>query len=107
VTTPKFPAAPHAPEQVIVLGGTGSQDVPGRGDHLDGDEVVAGEATLASQAAHPAAEREPAHTGMSDDARRGGQSEGLRLPVEITQECSTFGARRSLGRLDPDAPHPG
>src|SRR2546428_4542633 len=80
------PTAPHAPEQVLVLRGAGSQDVASRGDHLDGEQVVAGEAVLASKAAHPAAEPQPPHTGMSDDARRGGQSKSLRLPVEITQK---------------------
>ena len=63
------PAA-QPPEQLGVLLGRGADDLAGRRDHLERHHVVAGQAVLAGQPAHPAAQGQAADPGMGDVAGR-------------------------------------
>jgi hypothetical protein len=59
-------AAPAAqrPVQVRMLGAAGRHQPPVGGHHLAGDDVVAGQAVLAGEPAHAAAEGQPADAGV-------------------------------------------
>jgi hypothetical protein len=60
--------AAQPPEQVGVFIGGRTHDVAVRGDDGVGPDVVAGEAVLARQPAHAAAQRQPADAGVRDVA---------------------------------------
>ena len=78
-----------------------------RGDDVDGDEVVDGEAMRPLHAAHPSAEGETGHTSVADDPDRTGQPERLRFLVELLEERSTLDPRGTSLRIHPNAAHPG
>ena len=78
-------AAPQTPEQLGVLVRRCADHLAGRGDHLEGDHVVAGQAVLTGQPAHPAAEGEAADPGVRDVAGGCGQSVWLGGRVERAQ----------------------
>ena len=81
----KVPAsAPYAPEQVWVLSGTCSEDAAFGRDEIDGEQVVASKTLLMRQPTHPAPEGQAGHTGMGNDARGGGQAQGLGRTVEVS-----------------------
>ena len=84
---PEVPAAaPQPPVElgVLVLGRADHLAVGG--DHLEGHDVVAGQAVLPRQPAHAASEREPTDAGVRDVARRGGEPVLLCGHVECAEE---------------------
>src|SRR6478752_932806 len=68
VTTPKFAPAPKSPQQVGVLVLAGTHQASLGGDHVGGDQVVAGQAVERGQPAVAAAEAEAADAGGGDPA---------------------------------------
>ena len=60
---------------------------------------------LAHDPADPAAEREPGHAGVRDDAGRHREPERLRLLVELAEQDARLHARRALLGIDADALH--
>src|SRR5262249_55863565 len=98
-------AASHRPEEVGMLGGTGHEQTAAGVHHVDGHEVVAGEAVLAAEPSDATAEREPGDSGRGDDAGGRGEPEGLAVAVEIGQGEAWLGARDASARIDPAALH--
>jgi hypothetical protein len=87
------PAA-QAPEEVGVLRGAGDQQLTVGGDHVSRQQVVARQAVPAVQPAQTAAEGQSGDACVGDDAQRGGQSELLRLAIELAQPQAGLGDRR-------------
>lgn len=76
-------AAPtQTPVEVRVLGLARADHAAVGKDHLERGNVVAGEAVLSGEPAHPAAEGEAADTGVGHVPGGGGKSVQLRGPVE-------------------------
>ena len=98
-------AAAQRPEQVAVLLGAGMDQMAFSGDHVGGDEVVAGKAVLAQQPADAPAQREPAKPGGGDQAAGRGQAERLRLVVEIGPRSPALRDRTAGLRIDLDCFH--
>ena len=76
------------------------------GDDLGADEVIDGEATTPGQPAHPAAQRQTAHSGVTDDPGRHRESVLLGGRVEVAQQGTALHPSTSALRIDPDAVHP-
>ena len=88
-------AAPQGPQQVGVLVLAGADQPPvGRHD-LGRDEVVDREPVAAPEPADAAAEGEPAHAGVGDEAARRRQAERLRRGVNVAPR------RAALDRCAP------
>ena len=88
-------AAAQRPEEVLVLGFTGRQELSVGGDDVGREEVVAAEPVLAVKVADATAEGQPGDPGRADDAARRRQPEGMRGVVEVRPRCTGLGARRS------------
>src|SRR5262249_50965266 len=101
------PTTAQTPEQVGVLVGGCAHDVAVRGDDRIGHDVVAGEAMLARQPAHAAAQCQPADAGVRDVAGRGGEAEGLRGPVQRAEHRATLHPGAPRDRIDGDPAQPG
>jgi hypothetical protein len=93
-------AAPQPPEQVRVLLLAGHEQLGVRGDDVTGDEVVDRQAELAHQVPDPAAEGEPSHPGMADDAAGRRQPECLALAIEMRAQAPALDADRRCQRID-------
>ena len=78
-------AAAQRPEQVRALLAAGPQHLPGGGDNLGGQQVVAGQPVLRGEPAEPAAQGQPADPGVADRAAGGGQAMRLGGRVELRQ----------------------
>jgi len=98
------PAA-DSPEEVGIDIRRSSPNLAVRADDLGRDDVVAREPALAAEPPVPAAEREPGDAGLRDDSARGGQPEGLSLPVGVSPQGSALHARDPRLRIDVYAPH--
>ena len=90
-----------------MLGAARGHDVAAGGDRRVRDDVVAGEAVLAGQPAHPAAEGQAADAGVRHVAGGGGQPVRLRRPVERAEQRATLHPGATADRVDPDAAHEG
>src|SRR5581483_3280640 len=98
--------APERPEEVGILGRRRTQDIaPGR-DDLGDEEVVDGQAGLARQPAHPAAEREPADPSVADEAAGDGQAVRLGGAVQVAPGRATATDGPARRRVDRDLAHP-
>src|SRR5205823_4466387 len=81
--------ATQAPEQIGILGGARVQDLAVGGDQLDREQVVDGEAELAHQVSHAAAEREPRDAGMRYVPAGDREAMLLRRDVDFRPDRST------------------
>src|SRR5205085_11968539 len=96
-------ATTQPPEQIRVLNFADDDEFAVGGDHVARAQRVDRQPTLAHQMPDTAAEGEPAHTGMADDATGRGQPEYLASAIEVSTEAAALhpdGARR---RIDPGA----
>jgi hypothetical protein len=98
-------AAPHAPEEVGVLGGAGGEALAFRRDEIDGEEVIGRRAVRTGEPAIAAPQGEPRDPRRGDVAQRSGQPEGLRLAVELAPCEAGLSADRALHRIDAQALH--
>ena len=97
------PAPAHAPEEVRVLLRARLDELSVGRHEVDGDELVDRQPVLAHDPADPAAEREPGHAGVRDDAGRHREPERLRFPVELAEQarrparapCAVSGSTRT------------
>ena len=106
VTTPKFPPAPRTPQNRSLFSlGAGRDQLAVGGDQVHREQLVDRQAVLAHQPADAAAQGEPGQAGVGHDARRHGQPEGLRLPVELAEPHPRLGPHRPVGQVDPHALH--
>ena len=80
------PAAADRPEQVGVPVVRRTQHPAVGGDHFGGGQVVDGQAELARQPPHAAAQRQPPDAGMADQPGRDGQPMGLGSGVQVSQQ---------------------
>ena len=101
------PGPAHPPEEVGVLRLAHVEQLAVGRDEIHREEVVDREAEPPLEPAHPAAEREPGHPGVTDDAHGTSEPERLRLTVELAEERSAVHLRRPLLRIDADTPHQG
>jgi hypothetical protein len=76
----------------------------GRHD-LERDDVVTGQPVLPGEPAHPAAERQAAHAGVRDVARRGRQAVSLRRGVEGAEQGAALHPGPPPHRVDPYPAH--
>ena len=105
---PEVPAAaPHAPEQVRMRGGTGREELAVGGDDIDGEEIITDETVLPREPAQAAAQGEARDTGVGDGATGRRQAERLGFVVELAPGDSALRAGRAPDGIDPHAPHPG
>jgi hypothetical protein len=88
------------PEQVGVLVVAGADQPAIRRDNLSGAQVVDGEAVLALQPPHAAAQGQPADAGMGHNANRTDESVLLRSAIELTEETAAVHASRASGRVN-------
>ena len=93
-------AAAHAPEQIRVLLLARLEQSAVRGDNVDGNHVVAGQAVLADQPAHATAKGQSGDTRGGDHTHRCRQPEGLRLAVEFADGEAGFGSHCLRDRID-------
>src|SRR5690606_6192918 len=100
-------AAAQPPEQLAVAVPAGSDVLAVGGDEREGDDVVAGQAVLAGQPAHAAAEGEPADAGVGDVAGGGGQAVRLGGAVERAEQGAALDAGAAAERVHPYAAHQG
>ena len=98
-------AAAHAPEQIRVFLLARLEQSSVRGDDIHGDHIVAGQAVLADQPAHAAAEGQSGDACGGDHAHRGRQAEGLRFAVEFADGEAGFGSHSARGRIDTNTLH--
>ena len=96
------PASAQRPVQVGVLGLAGPQHVPVGGDDLERHHVVAGQAGLPGQPAHPAAEGEAADPGVRHVAGGDGEPVLLARPVQRSEQSPALHDRPPVARVDPD-----
>ena len=98
-------AAAQAPQEVRVLLFRRAQEVAVRGDDVEGERIVAGEAEAPAEPAEAAAEREARGAGVRDDARGGRKSKRGAFMVELPEQGPAvhIGARRF--RFDAHALH--
>ena len=99
--------AAQPPEELGVLVRSGPDHVAVGGDHLEGLDVVAGQAVLPGEPAHAAAEGEPADPGVRDVAGRGGEPMRLRGLVEGAEQRAALDPRPASVRIDPHGGHRG
>ena len=91
-------AAAERPEQVGVRVGRRRAHLAVGAHDLRLDDVVARQAVLAAQPAVAAAERQARDAGVGDDAAGRGETEGLRLAVDVGPERAALDVRdASLG----------
>ena len=95
------PGTAKAPEEVGVLVVACMDLFTIRGDNVDGDQVVDGEAVHSLHACHPPAQRETGHTRVADDPDRTGQPERLRCLVELLEQRSTLNPCGTSLRIHP------
>jgi hypothetical protein len=98
-------AAAQAPEQVRMLFLARPDHPPVGQHHLSREQRVCGQAVLARQPAHAAAEGEPGDPGVADHAGRGGQPVRLRRRVELGEEHAGLRPDGPPGRVDLDRLH--
>jgi len=79
-------AATDGPVQVGVGFRRGGTNLTVGAHHLGLDDVVAGEAVLASQPSVTSAESEATHAGVGDNSARRSQAEQLSLAVDVSPE---------------------
>jgi hypothetical protein len=100
-------AAPYAPEQILILAIISRQQTPVGGHHVRADDVVDSQSILAMQVAPAASERESRHADGWDYTLSRGQTERLRLSVELPQLDTRLGARGLPAGIDAYAFHQG
>jgi hypothetical protein len=100
-------AAAKSPEEVGVLVGAGTQELPVSGDHVGREQVVDGEPVPAHEPAQAPAEGETSDPGVRHDAARSGEAEGLGLTVDLAPKQSRLRARGPRDGIDPEALHRG
>ena len=101
VTTPKLPPPPRiAQNRSGFLLRAGDLESSVREDHIRGQQVVDGQAVLAREMAHAAAQREPAHTGGGDDSGGHGQPKRMHGMIDIAPGAAAADAHRARGRID-------
>ena len=98
-------AAAQAPEQVRVLGVARGQQLAIGGDHIGGEQVVAGKAVEAIEPAQAATQREAGDARGRKQSPRGGQPEGLRFAVKVAPGEPGLSAHRPPGGVNADALH--
>jgi hypothetical protein len=100
-------AAAETPEEVGMLIGAGTQELPVSSDHVGREQVVYGEPVPTHQPAQAPAESETSDPRVRHDAARSGEAEGLGLTVDLTPKQSWLRARGPRDRIDPEALHRG
>jgi hypothetical protein len=100
-------AAAQPPEQLGVVGLVNVVPVAFGRDQLVRRHVVARQAVPAREPAHPAAERQPADSGMGHVARGRGQSMLHRGAVERAEQSPTLHPGATALRIDDNAAHRG
>ena len=104
---PEVRAGPaHAPEELGILVLACADDPAVRRDELDGKQAVDRQTELALQTAHAAAEREPGHTRMGDDADRADEAVRLCGVVELGEKRAAAYAGGTLLGIDVCTAHP-
>ena len=95
-------AAAHRPEEILVLGATGSADLAVRGDDLDGFEIVDRPAESAREIAEAAAERESRNADLGDEAEHRRQAMRLSCRINVSQAASSADCCDPCIRIDRD-----
>ena len=98
-------AATKSPEQFGILGFTGLNNRPVRGDDLGGDHVVAGKSVRAHQPTQTTAEGETANSGRGDCAAGSSKTMSGGRGIEITPVCAALGAGRAGNGIDHNISH--
>ena len=99
--------APDCPEQVGFLGRARGPPLAVGGHHVHRHQIVGGEPIGAGEPADAAAERQPADPGGGHDASRGGETEGVGLPIELTPGGTSLDPYGAARRIHPDRSHAG
>ena len=99
------PAAPHAPEELLVLTAIDCQERAVRRDDIHGQEVIAAQAILAAEPALATPERQPRDARGGDHAPWRRQAKGRSLPVEIAPRDTALGMDRLAQGVDAQAFH--
>src|SRR5205823_5660381 len=97
--------AANAPEEVGVLVLARLDELAVRGNQVDGEQLVDGQAVLAHHPADAAAERQAGQAGVRDDPGWNGKAELLRLAVELPEQDAGLSPRGSRFRIDSDPLH--
>src|SRR5215467_4040694 len=100
-------AAADRPEEILVLGGRGTQKRPVRYHYIGTGQVVGGKAEAACEVSEAAAQRESRHTGGGYDPARYRQPEGLGLVVDIAPDATGIHVCSAPRWIDPNSPEPG
>ena len=103
---PEVPAAaPQRPEQIGMLPLVHAQVLTVGGDQIDRLQVVARQAVDAREPADAAAEGEAADAGVRDRPAGRGQTERLRLPVDVGPQRAAGDPHRRSRRIDMHTAH--
>jgi hypothetical protein len=92
-------------KEVFVLLLAGLHKAPIGQDHVGFEQVIDGEAVLASKVAVPATQGETRYAGGRDDAGGHGQPEGVGSVVHVAPGCAALDAYGLRIRVDADTPH--
>src|SRR6266487_2993424 len=95
----------HAPEQVGVLAGTGSEHPSIGRDEVHRQQIINGQAVLAHEPAQAAAQRQARQASSAYGAGGRGESIGLRCLHKLTQGETCLNPGRFLLWIDADAFH--
>ncbi len=90
-----------------MLFGTGGDQTPVCQDHIDGEEIVNGEATCAGQMAEPATQGQSAHASGGDNATGCGQAKSMRGVIDISPGAAPLNTDRACCGVDANALHAG
>src|SRR5882724_694555 len=100
-------AAPHAPEEVCMLGGAGREPLAVGRDEIDREEVIRGQAVRPGQVAPTATKGQAGDASRGDLAPGGRQAKGLGLVVELTPGETGFGMGCAPHRINAHPLHQG
>ena len=106
VTIPKLPPPPRTPHSSSGFSSALACDELAVGrDDVDGAQVVERQAETPSDAAEPAAEREPGHARVRHGAGRRHQTELHRLVVHVAEQAAAGNVGDALALVDAHAAH--
>src|SRR5262245_13020383 len=98
-------AASKPPEQLGLDVRIRAYDLRVRGDQVDGQEVVDGQAEPPHQVTEPAAERKAGDACVADDATGRGEPKPLSGSIEFAPQETARGAHGACAWVDPDCFH--
>src|ERR1035438_2389762 len=100
-------ATTEGPEQVGILRAASFEEASVGGDHVCGNEVVAGEPEFAHQKSVATRESQSGDAGGAYESARGGETEGLGFEIKLSPVYAALGASGFAGWIDVDAAHRG